>query len=162
MSLFCMNNCILSQEKLYYYDSMQTAMQVGGAEVCMGIESLALTGGVGVAGALGALARYLLGRLIAQRVQSFFPFGTLIINLTGAFLIGLFFAFVGHKVITSQILLLLATGFLGGYTTFSTMSWESYQLIRSGSGRVGLLYLVGSLALGLVAAAAGLMLGGGV
>jgi CrcB protein len=125
----------------------------------MTLESLALTGGVGVAGALGALARYLLGRFVAQRVRSFFPYGTLIINLTGALLIGLLFALAGQKIITAPLQLLLATGFLGGYTTFSTMSWEALQLMRSAGARVGLFYLTGSLALGLVAGGAGLALG---
>ncbi|MBO0777515.1 MAG: fluoride efflux transporter CrcB [Ktedonobacteraceae bacterium] len=140
-----------------YQIGAQTMEEGEGAR--MTVQALALTGGVGVAGALGALARYLLGRWVARRVRSVFPYGTFIINLTGAFLIGILFALADQKVIIQPLQILLATGFLGGYTTFSTMSWEGVQLMRSGGSRPGLLYITGSLMLGLVAAAAGLALG---
>jgi len=117
---------------------------------------------VGVAGALGAVSRYLLGRFIAERVSSQFPLGTLVINLTGAFLIGLLFALAGRNVISTSEQVILATGFLGGYTTFSTMSWEGIQLVRGGSTTNGLLYLSGSVALGLLCATLGLVVGGWV
>lgn len=125
----------------------------------MTLTSLALTGLVGGAGAGGALARYLLGRFIAERASSAFPWGTFVINVTGAFLIGLLFALAGQKLIASWLQTTLATGFLGGYTTFSTMSWEGLQLARGGSTRQSLLYLGGSAALGLLAAALGLGVG---
>jgi CrcB protein len=115
---------------------------------------------VGIAGALGALARYVIGRYVAERAGSQFPLGTLIINITGAFIIGLLFALAAHKLISTALQTLLATGFLGGYTTFSTMSWEGVQLVRGGSMRVSILYLGGSLLLGLIAATLGIMLGG--
>jgi fluoride exporter len=119
-----------------------------------------LTFFVGAAGAIGALARYLLGRFIAGRVASQFPLGTFVINISGAFVIGLLSALLSHKLISPVAQLTLATGFLGGYTTFSTMSWEGTQLARSGSLLVSILYLGGSLLCGLVAAALGLALGG--
>lgn len=119
-----------------------------------------LTFFVGAAGAIGALARYLLGRFIAERVASQFPLGTFVINISGAFIIGLLSALLSHKLISPVAQLTLATGFLGGYTTFSTMNWEGTQLARSGSLRVSMLYLGGSLFCGLVAAALGLALGG--
>ena len=96
---------------------------------------------VGIAGAVGAVFRYLLGRFVAERVGSQFPLGTLLINLTGAFFIGLLSALAGHKIISTSQQVILATGFLGGYTTFSTMSWEGVQLVRGGSTTIGLLYL---------------------
>jgi CrcB protein len=119
-------------------------------------------GVIGLAGAIGALARYVLGRFIAERVGSQFPLGTLLINLSGAFVIGLLFALTGRRLIVPALQTILATGFLGGYTTFSTMSWESVQLARGGSTRGSLLYLGSQLALGLLAAAAGLALGWGI
>jgi fluoride exporter len=125
----------------------------------MTIASLALAGIIGLAGALGALARYILGRFIAERAGSQFPLGTLLINVTGAFAIGLLFAFAGRKLINPAVQGLLATGFLGGYTTFSTMSWEGVQLARGGSTRLSLLYLAGNVAFGLLAAALGLTVG---
>lgn len=125
----------------------------------MTVVSLALAGLVGLAGAVGALARYLLGRFIAERAGSQFPLGTLLINVTGAFGIGLLFALAGHKFISSVLQIVLTTGFLGGYTTFSTMSWEGVQLARGGSTQGSLLYLGGNLVLGLSAAALGLVVG---
>ncbi len=121
--------------------------------------TLTLTGLVGLAGAVGALARYLLGRFIAERAGSQFPLGTLLINITGALLIGFLFAFTGRKLIMPALQLVLATGFLGGYTTFSTMSWEGVQLARGGSTRNSLLYFGSNLVLGLSAAALGLLVG---
>jgi fluoride exporter len=125
----------------------------------MTVSSLVLLIFVGLAGSLGALTRYMLGRYIAERVSSQFPLGTLVINVTGAFVIGLLFTFTGRDFISVPLQTVLATGFLGGYTTFSTMSWESVQLVRGGSTPLGLLYLGGSVLLGLLAAVLGMMLG---
>jgi CrcB protein len=126
----------------------------------MALSGLMLIVLVGLAGALGALSRYLLGRFIAERVSAQFPLGTMIINVSGAFVIGLLFALTGHRIISTAAQLVLATGFLGGFTTFSTMSWEGVQLVRGGNTGSGFLYLGGSLLLGLIAAAAGMVLGG--
>ena len=124
------------------------------------LPSLTLAGLVGLAGACGALARYLIGRYVAERAGSTFPFGTLLINLSGAFVIGLLFALTAHKVLSLPAQTVLATGFLGGYTTFSTMSWEGVQLARGGSTLRSALYLGGTCVLGLLAAALGLLVGG--
>ena len=121
--------------------------------------SLPFITSVGLSGAVGAVARYLLGRFIAERMSSQFPLGTLVINLTGAFLIGLLSSLVGHKIIDTSQQTILATGFLGGYTTFSTMSWEGIQLARGGRTVGSMLYLGGSLVLGLLCATLGLLVG---
>ena len=126
----------------------------------MRLPSLLDIGLVGSAVALGALARYLIGRFFAERVRSQFPVGTLIINISGAFLIGLVAGLVGHKVVSADVQFVGVTGFLGGYTTFSTMQWESVQLLRGGSASLGMLYLTGTFALGFAVAAGGWMLGG--
>ena len=125
----------------------------------MSIVALTQTLTIGIAGALGALARYLLGHFITKRYGSRIPYGTLIINVSGAFVIGLISAFAGRKLISPELQAILATGFLGGYTTFSTMNSESLQLARGGSTRLSMLYLRGSLLLGLAAATAGVALG---
>lgn len=117
---------------------------------------------IGIAGALGAGARYLFGRFVAERAGSRFPLGTLLINVSGAFFIGLFFALAEHRVISPLAQMTLSTGFLGGYTTFSTMSWEGLRLARGSSTRLSILYLGGSLLLGLMAVTCGLALGGGL
>ena len=122
--------------------------------------ALLLAGEIGLAGALGAVARYLLGYVIAQRSKSTFPMGTLIINVSGALLIGFIFALTTKRLISSSAQSILATGFLGGYTTFSTMSWEGVQLARGGNRARSLLYLGGNIVPGLLAAALGLALGG--
>lgn len=121
--------------------------------------SLLLVGGVGIAGALGAVTRYLIGRAIAERAGSQFPLGTLLINVSGSFVIGLLFTLAGHKALSPAWQTVLATGFLGGYTTFSTMSWEGVQLARGGSSWGSALYFGGNLALGLMAVSLGLLIG---
>ncbi len=128
----------------------------------MTVSSLVLIVPVGLAGSLGALARYLLGRYIAGRIISLFPLGTLLINVTGAFLIGLLFTLTGRNFLSVPLQTILATGFLGGYTTFSTMSWEGVQLARGGSTPLSSLYLGGSVLLGLFAAVLGMTLGWGL
>lgn len=125
----------------------------------LSLSSLLLLLAVGIAGSLGAISRYLVGRFFAERVSAQFPLGTLIINLSGAFVIGLLFSLAGHRIISVAVQTTLATGFLGGYTTFSTMSWEGVQLARGGSTARSMLYLGGSAVLGLLAASAGLLVG---
>jgi len=119
------------------------------------------TGLVGCAGALGALARYLIGRVVVARTGSTFPWATLLINVTGAFLIGLIAGLTTTHRVNALVQTVLATGFLGGYTTFSTMSWEALHLFKEGSRRRGIFYLSGNVLPGLLAAALGLLLGGG-
>jgi CrcB protein len=127
--------------------------------------NLATLGGIGLlglAGALGALVRYLVGRMVAQRTRSAFPWGTLLINVSGAFLIGLVAGLASRKLLAPLAQTVLATGFLGGYTTFSTMAWEGMQLARGGSLRQSVLYLGGTILPGVLAAALGLWLGVGL
>ena len=114
---------------------------------------------LGLAGSIGAVVRYLLGRLVAQRLRSQIPVATLLINVSGSFLIGLLFVAALRHRISSTVQVTLATGFLGGYTTFSTMSWEGVQLIKRGNQRASFLYLGGTVALGLLAVTVGLAVG---
>lgn len=125
----------------------------------MTLPSVALTGLIGLAGAMGALVRYVLGRFVAERTGSPFPLGTLLINVSGAFLIGMAFVTASRHLMSSSVQAVLATGFLGGYTTFSTMSWEGVQLIRGGSPWTSVLYLGGTIALGLLAVVLGFAVG---
>lgn len=115
---------------------------------------------VGLAGALGAGTRYLLGYIIAERVSSQIPFGTLLINVTGAFAIGLLFALASQKLLSPALQTILATGFLGGYTTFSTLCWEGTQLVRKGKTVQSFCYFASTFVLGLCAALLGIALGG--
>ena len=115
---------------------------------------------VGLVGSLGAGTRYLFGRLIAGRMNSQFPLGTLLINVTGAFFIGLVFALTSQKFLTPVLQTMLATGFLGGYTTFSTLCWEGTQLMRKGNTAQSFCYFATTFVLGLSAALLGIALGG--
>ncbi len=112
--------------------------------------------GIGVFGALGALARFWVGGAIASRRPSDFPAGTFVVNLSGAFALGLL---TGIK-LQSDLLLVLGTGFLGGYTTFSTWMVETQRLGEDSEQILLYAYLFGSLLAGLAAAGLGWLLGG--
>ncbi len=109
---------------------------------------------------LGANARYWIGTWAAEKWGSAFPYGTLLINLSGSLLLGVFMALTAERaVIDPRIRLLVATGFLGAYTTFSTFTYESVSLLLKGAVIPGLLNAMGSTALGLLAVAAGIWIG---
>jgi CrcB protein len=112
---------------------------------------------VGVGGFAGANARYLLGSWIAARLGPTFPWSTLVINVTGSFLIGLLLTFLALRVdLPSAWRLLLVVGFLGGYTTFSSYSAEAIGLFAQGRWIHGAAYVLGSNGLALSATLAGI------
>ena len=116
--------------------------------------------GIGVAGAIGALARYGLDGVISRRAPALFPWGTLVVNLTGSFVLGVLFAMTTERaILPADIRGPVMIGFIGAYTTFSTYMLESWGLLESGSWAPALANLGGSVVLGLVAVAAGLTLG---
>lgn len=112
--------------------------------------------GVGVFGALGALARFRVGAAVATRLMSDFPAGTFVVNMTGGFVLGL----LTGLSLSSNVMLVLGTGFLGGYTTFSTWMVEAQRLGEDGERVLLYAYLFGSMLAGLAAAGAGWLLGG--
>ena len=114
---------------------------------------------LGLAGATGAAARFALSEWATKRWPSTFPLATLLINVTGAFALGLLTTAGGAGSALAQVRLLLGTGFLGGYTTFSTLSYDTHSLYRSGQTRAAWLNALGSLAIGLAAAALGMLCG---
>ena len=115
---------------------------------------------IAVGAVLGALLRYWLGDWTAQRFGTAFPYGNLIINLTGSFILGLFMALVTDRFLVSpEWRLFIAIGFLGSYTTFSSYAYESLNLIMTGQGTLGLLNLFGSSFLGGLAVFAGILIG---
>lgn len=112
---------------------------------------------VGLAGFLGAIARYLLGLLLQTGA---FPTATLLINVSGAFVLGYFMAVIGESLpLTSPLRLAVAVGFLGAFTTFSTMALEFDQLARQGLPLRAVAYIGLSMTLGLLAAHVGYGLG---
>ena len=114
---------------------------------------------VGIGGAFGSICRYLAQVYIGRWTTLTFPFGTLVVNITGCFLIGILFG-LGAKYawMTIEWRLFLITGICGGYTTFSSFSLESIALFRQGSYTYFLLYIFGSVILGLLATVAGMTL----
>lgn len=115
---------------------------------------------VAAGGAAGAVARYLVDGWIADRTGGAFPWGTLVINLTGTFLIGFAFALVIEAgALPAWTRAPFMIGFLGAYTTFSTLMLESWRLWEDGAVALALLNVAGSGIAGLVAVLAGLTLG---
>jgi len=107
---------------------------------------------VGVGGAIGSIMRYLLTDSVeAKFLPNYFPFGTLVVNVTGCFAIGLIYALSDKFNIGPEWRGFLATGICGGYTTFSAFSYQSIQLIRDGHSAQMLLYISASLILGMLA-----------
>lgn len=105
---------------------------------------------VGMGGFFGAIARYLIG-LIPINPQSGFPIKTLMINIVGAFLIGVVVAIGVKKDWNPQWILFLKVGICGGFTTFSSFALETSDLMKSGKVSVAVLYAVLSITVGVVA-----------
>lgn len=115
---------------------------------------------VGLAGALGALARYGVGLGIETFWMGLFPLGTLLINLTGSFILGWMTHFLFRSGRLSPTLVTaLGTGFIGSFTTFSTFSVETIELMESGAIGVAMLYVTLSLVFGLISSWLGFWFG---
>jgi CrcB protein len=115
---------------------------------------------VGIGGFLGAIARRVVDLWVSDRFGSVFPLGTLVINVSGAFVVGLLFAWALERdVLPREIRGPVMIGFLGAYTTFSTWMLESWRLVEDGARALAAFNLAGSVALGLVAVVAGLAVG---
>ena len=114
---------------------------------------------VAVGSAVGGVARFLLGTLLQQRVTGTFPVGTLVVNVTGSLLLGFLMRYaLGSSAITPEVRALLTTGFCGGYTTFSTFSYEAIALLEEGQHERAGLYMALSLVLSLAACLAGVII----
>jgi fluoride exporter len=102
--------------------------------------------------AVGGLVRYTVGSAIMARYGGPFPLGTVIINITGSFLIGLLMTLLTQRQAHPNWRLFLVVGVLGGYTTFSSFEWETLQEMKRGGGElVALANVVGSVVLGYLA-----------
>ena len=116
---------------------------------------------VALGGALGTLGRYWLSAIVAGLFGELFPWGTLLINITGSFAIG-FFATVtdpdGTLLVRPEMRTFFMIGICGGYTTFSSFSFETFALIQERSFFLALANMVGSVALGQLAVVVGIML----
>ncbi len=108
---------------------------------------------IGIGGFLGANARYWLGGCLNGRWGSTFPYGTFVVNIIGSFFLGLFVTLITERYIVSNpnLHLLVAIGFIGSYTTFSTFEYETFALANSGSYFQALLNVALNLFVGFVA-----------
>jgi CrcB protein len=114
-----------------------------------------------LAGACGALCRYVVDGVVQERWSQAFPIGTFVVNMSGAFLLGIgagFFA--AHISAPNDVKAIVETGFIGAYTTFSTWMYETSRLFKEGARRYGLMNILGSVMGGSAVAAIGLLLGG--
>jgi CrcB protein len=114
---------------------------------------------IAVAGALGALARYGVGALVTRRTSDSFPWGTFVVNISGAFVLGLILTLATERwEFAPWLRLALTTGFLGAYTTFSTLSFETYKLAADRTLGLAAANMLGSCAAGLCAVYLGVVL----
>jgi CrcB protein len=110
-------------------------------------------------GGFGALLRYIAATAIMKKYGGVFPLGTLVINVTGSFLIGFLMTLLTERYrLDPRWRLLLVVGVLGGYTTFSSFEWETYTAARDGGVFLGALNVILSVMLGYVAVWLGSML----
>jgi CrcB protein len=114
---------------------------------------------IAVAGAVGALARYGLEGFVSRRANSAFPWGTFVVNITGAFLLGLLFTLATERWgVSAWLRSAITIGFLGAYTTFSTLSFETYKLAADRALGLAAANIIGSSVAGLAAVYLGVVL----
>jgi len=114
---------------------------------------------IALGGALGAVARYGISGWVQGWMNTTFPLGTLVVNVTGSFLLGLSLYLLESTAPTTEMRSFVTIGFLGAFTTFSTFSYEAVVLLQGGEWARGGLYVGGSLVLGLAGLLMGLGLG---
>ena len=107
---------------------------------------------IALGGGLGSIARYWVSATVGGRLGMRFPAGTLVVNITACLVIGFTLTWLGGRAEVSPAWrYLVAVGFIGAYSTFSTYEWETLSTLRSGAFAMAAVYAVGSLALGLAA-----------
>ncbi len=111
---------------------------------------------VGVGGGIGSILRYLMQIFVGRHVPLVFPLGTFLVNCSGCFLIGMFYSLATkYTGFNPDWRLFLITGLCGGFTTFSTYSYDGLVLLKQGSNFAFMIYVLGSVVLGLLATFAG-------
>lgn len=121
--------------------------------------SVAVVLALGVAGGMGSVARFMLDGVIRSRTRGPVPVATITINISGSLLLGLVAGLVLASALPPAWTLIVGTGFLGGYTTFSTASMETARLVQAGHVRAALISGAGTAVASLAAAGLGLWIG---
>lgn len=114
---------------------------------------------VAIGAAIGGVARYLIGGWLASLLGPDFPWGTVFVNVTGSFVIGVVLVLVQGGALPAGARPFVAVGILGGYTTFSTYSYETLELMTDGNYRVAVINVFVQLVLGLIGVYLGVVLG---
>jgi fluoride exporter len=126
------------------------ASRAWSATLCAG-ERVRLIVSIGIGSAIGGMARFLIGTAVQQRMGSGFPFGTLLINITGSLVLGFVLRYaLETPSISTEARAFLTTGFCGGYTTFSAFSYETATLIEDGDYRRATIYVLASVGVSLL------------
>jgi fluoride exporter len=110
---------------------------------------------IALGGAIGALGRYIVGGLDYRFSGGVFPVSTLVVNVTGSLLIGFLWGFFDRFAVSSNVRMFIFMGILGGYTTFSTFSLETFNLMRDGEYRIAIMNAALSVVLSIGAVFAG-------
>ena len=115
---------------------------------------------IAIGDAAGAVSRYVVDAWVSERAASAFPWGTFVVNMSGSFVLAFLFALATERqVLPAEIRLPVMVGFVGAYTTFSTLMLELWRLVEGGAIGLAAVNIVGSAALGIVALVAGLSIG---
>lgn len=115
---------------------------------------------IAAGGAAGAVARFLVDNAVLDRFSGAFPLGIFVVNLSGAFVLGLLAALIVDRgMLPADLRNPLLVGFLGAYTTFSTLMLDTWRLFEDGLPILAVVNIAGSTVLGVVAVVAGLFLG---
>lgn len=115
---------------------------------------------VALGGLFGSVSRFLLADIVQRVIRVSFPFGTFIVNLVGCFLFGIVWgAFESRSLIGAEARLLLLTGFMGSFTTFSTFAFEGFLFLQATQWLHAVFYIVGQLIAGILLLWCGIMLG---
>ena len=111
---------------------------------------------IAIAGAGGAVSRYLISVWIKESIDSTFPFATFSVNLLGAFLLAFF---LQSSTLDEELKIMITTGFMGAFTTYSTFSYEIFNLFKSGETFYGIVYIFSTIFLALIGTIIGFYLG---
>jgi len=115
---------------------------------------------VGVGGFLGTATRYIITNCISKLSNNGFPFGTFLVNISGCFLLGFFISLTAKKItVGPNIKLLFTVGFMGAYTTFSTFSYDTSVLIKSGDFLLATINATASVLIGIISLLGGMAIG---